>query len=73
MREITVCRVVLRLVRSRDQRVERDVMIRQHQTLRRKKFAGAAVDNDDRVLDAGTIRIVNVGDRNLQSALLQFL
>jgi hypothetical protein len=73
VREIAVCRVIFRRVRSRHQRIEGDVMIRQHQTLGRKKLAGAAIDDHYGVLDTGTIRIVNVGDRNLQSPLLQLL
>ena len=73
MREITIRRVILRRVRSRDQRIEGHVMVRQQQALRRKKLARAAVNDHYGVLDARPVRIINIGDRNLEPPLLQLL
>jgi hypothetical protein len=69
--EIPVGSIVFGRIRSSHERVEGDVMVRQHQTFGRKKLAGAAINDHDRILDAGPVRIVNIGNRDLQSALLE--
>jgi len=42
------------------------------QAFRRQELAGSAINNDDRVLNARAIRVVNVGQGNLQTHLLKF-
>ena len=69
LREITIRRVILRRVGCRHQCIESDVMVCQEQSFRRKKLSGAAVHDHHGILNAWAIRIVNIGERNFQSAL----
>ena len=46
-------------------------MVRQQQSFGRQELAGSSINNDDGVFNTWAIRIVNVGQRDLQTHLLK--